>query len=418
MKRSIFVSVVLLFCITICSYSQDVYNNQNDEKIQSTESDGQEKTAQNFSLTDLSFGLSAGVVLFWGDGSDDVLLPFGKYLDSAERNLSLSMFYETRVNHWMGLQTQLLRGNASGIREQWSTGAPANLRFETKFLQFDVQAHIYPFAFFESLSEARVQPFGSLGAGFTAYRSAKYHLITGDLLGFYGYDDEFLNSSGGYMADFVVPFGFGADVHIWKNWSARIQTSFVYVNSDKFDGHVGMGTNINDMYTHTSIGFKYSFGKNDRKDARYKPNLVPVNSQVSERTAIGTNQTTSDAGQIENADVLVDSINEDNAAEFVEIEAPHNEDQKIEGVEFRVQILATRRPWKSTDELANHLKLSGFIVRVEEINKLTVYTAGSFETYREARLLREQLRKTTVHDAFVVGYVDGDRVASLKEIMR
>jgi len=418
MKRAICISLLFVFCITMSSYSQDVFRCSEEANFQSTQIDSEEEKSQNFSLTDLSFGLSAGVVLFWGDGSDDVLLPFGKYFDAAERNLSLSMFYETKVYSWMGLQTKLLRGNANGIREQWSTGAPANLRFETRFLQFDVQAHIYPFAFFESLSDARIQPYGSLGAGFTAYRSAKYHLISGDLLGFYGYDDEQLNTSGGYMADFVVPFGIGADIHVWKNWSARIQTSFVYVNSDKFDGHVGMGTDINDMYTHTSIGFKYTFGKNDRKNAKYKPNLVPVNSQSTQSTTINNNQNNEIAIETNITEITVDSVEEDTPVEFVEIEAPQDEEQIIEGVEFRVQILATRRPWKSTEELANHLKVRNYIVRVEEINKLTVYTAGSFETYKEARLLREQLRKTTVHDAFVVGYVDGDRVGSLKEIMR
>jgi len=368
---------------------------------------------KNFLSSDLSLGFLVGSVLFWGDGSDDVLLPFGKYFDAAERNLSLSLFYETKVYSWMGVQTKFIKGKANGTREFWSTGAPANFRFETQFLQFDLQANVYPFGFFENLSSSRIQPFGSFGAGFTAYRSAKYHLITGTLMNYYGYDDERLSTSGGYMADFVVPFGFGADIHVWKNWSARIQTSFVYVNSDKFDGHVGMGTDINDMYTHTSVGVKFTFGKNEHKDARYKPHLV--STDADKPVDIVKRDTTEPEDVVENTDILQDTIQE---VEIVEMPEPDKEKELVEGVEFRVQILATKRPWASPETLASHLGVHNYQVYQETHNGLEKYTAGNFKTYEEARRLRDELRSGKVNGAFVVGYVNGVRVKHISEIYK
>ena len=411
-------------------------------------------------------------MLFWGDGSDNVVLPFGKYFEKAERELSYDFFYESRLRPWIGVQTMFLKGNANGIREFWNNGNPANFRFETTFFQFSMQANVYPLQLTNKYRYSRVKPFGSGGLGVVAFKSAKYHLFTDELLNYYGYTDATIDK-GNHVADFVIPFGFGADIDFDQNWALRIQNSFVYVTSDKFDGHVGRGTDINDMYTYTTIGVKYTFGKkkkmdppmydlklvdsgnkesgevtpsNEKKepievivkteiliitDAAKEPDVkvkteaieqdgvivkpeVTVKTEFIEKPKIET--TTQQTGNVETESKLV--APDEVRVRHDELPDPDATRELKKGVEFRVQIFASARSTRTTQSVANLLSINEYVVNREIHNGLYKFMIGNYTKHEDAKAVREKLRATRVPDAFIVYYVNGKRVVDIEEIYK
>jgi hypothetical protein len=443
--------------------------------IQQITAQNNEKANRPTHENEVSIGISAGAVLFWGDGSDNVTLPFGKYFDKVENELSLDVFYETRIRPWIGVQTLLLKGNANGHREFWNHGGPANFRFEAEFYQFNMQANVYPLGFFEQRKQSRIQPFASVGLGAVAYRTAKYHLLTDELLNYYGYDDANL-TSGNFIMDIIVPFGFGSDVILNRNWSVRVQNSFVYVTSDKFDGHIGRGTDINDMYTYTTLGFKYTFGKkrdmdppmydlrlvqnNNEKATEPLPKdenepvevtvkteiIITTDSEVAPDVEIRTESSEhpgitikpeyevtvekiakTEITEIKQDPVVKDPVVKDpvvktsdfsDAVTDTQLPDPDAEKLLKDNVEFRVQVFASNRSGRTSQSIANLLHIGHYNINREVNNDLYKFTIGSFKTHEEARQLRDELRKSKVPDAFIVYYVNGVRVKSIQEIYR
>lgn len=418
---------------------------------------------------EISLGASIGSVLFWGDGSDNVILPFGKYFDKKERELSWDFFYETRLRPWVGVQTMFLKGNANGVREFWNNGMPANFRFESTFFQFSMQTNAYPLQITKKYRYSRIKPYVNFGLGVTAFKAAKYHLHTGELLNYYGYDNATLKK-GNHIADFVIPFGFGADIDFDHNWALRVQNSFVYVTSDKFDGHIGRGTDINDIYTYTTIGIKYTFGKRQKMDAplydlrlveiettnvppmiqtKKEPIEVIVKTEIliktdsSQEPEIKVNtQPIEKDGIIIKPEVTVKTenfekpvkekeINEQKTEPEIKLRAsdevriipielpePDKTRELKSNVEFRIQVFASSRSTRTTQSIANLLNIHEYPITREVHDGLYKFTVGNYKKYEDAKVVKDKLKATRVPEAFIVFYVNGKRVSDIEEIYK
>jgi hypothetical protein len=202
-------------------------------------------------------GTASGIVLFWGDGSDDIGFPVLKYFNRFERKFSIDIFTEYVFSKHFSLQMMMLKGQSSGDRFFWSNNVPANFRFETSFIQYTIIGLFYPFFSSPVLSE-KISPFVFAGTGINAFRSVKYHLTSDSILNLVGYENEFLVKDISEKT-LIIPSGFGVDYDVKKNLIIRFSNSFVYMFTDKFDAHEGLGTTINDMYTYTTAGIVYSF---------------------------------------------------------------------------------------------------------------------------------------------------------------
>lgn len=89
----------------------------------------------------------------------------------------------------------------------------------------------------------------------------------------------------------------------------------------------------------------------------------------------------------------------------------------VEGLVYRVQVKAIYGGKSNTKSIARQYGLDKEVN--EEFTKgYAKYTAGSFSTYAEAKAYKAKLRAGKVPDAFVVAYVNNDRVKNIKDAIK
>ena len=82
--------------------------------------------------------------------------------------------------------------------------------------------------------------------------------------------------------------------------------------------------------------------------------------------------------------------------------------------EYRVQIRAKLGNAISIDHLSNIYNIPTNQIRQDRHNGYYIYSVGSFDTYEQARVRRNELRSNSgVTDAFVVAFKNGSRLDKL-----
>lgn len=197
--------------------------------------------------------LNLGPTLFWGDMSDDVNQPFEKFLKQDENKFSFSAGLNKYVGPF-GFRTQVIAGRFSGVRNKWSDGVPASSAFVGNIIHYDLKISLDPITLFAGYNPNRrigIEGYG--GIGNIHYNSTKTNTITNQTSGT-------IKSS-----SLVVPFGGSLKYRINDKWGVQGSNIWVYAFKDDLDAHVGTGTNINDMYSYTSVGVTYRFALPERK---------------------------------------------------------------------------------------------------------------------------------------------------------
>jgi outer membrane protein OmpA-like peptidoglycan-associated protein len=97
--------------------------------------------------------------------------------------------------------------------------------------------------------DARIAPYLFLGIGDAYYKSS--------------YTSYVKLVPKGYGVDFNFPFGAGLNVRINDNAALKVQSTFHYSNTDKYDGTTTSTTNFNDGYLFNTIGLVFNIGKKD-----------------------------------------------------------------------------------------------------------------------------------------------------------
>lgn len=95
---------------------------------------------------------------------------------------------------------------------------------------------------------------------------------------------------------------------------------------------------------------------------------------------------------------------------------PEEPEEPEKEIEFRVQVRAAYKARIPLQRLANRYHLRDSI-QEDFVGNWYRYSIGSFDTYAEAREYRDIIiREHNVHDAFVVAFVDGERLNSLSDL--
>jgi hypothetical protein len=204
-------------------------------------------------LDQMTFGISAGALLFWGDGDQPTKNPVGKMLDYRRREWGAGLHVEKAYTEKIHLRLSSIFGQFTGIRKTWTNSNPANTYFKNKFISFDLAQKYY----FISNPEKVFSMYGFAGIGIIAYRSAAYNLLTDKVMRYYGYKDTDLNKDKRKI-DPIIPFGLGADLNFQYGISLFIEQSIIYSHTDYLDAWKGVGSGINDFYSYTNFGVKYS----------------------------------------------------------------------------------------------------------------------------------------------------------------
>ena len=226
---------------------------------------------------------SIGPTLFWGDMSDDVSFPAAKFIKKDEGKFAASAQLNKYVGP-LGLQLQLVGGFYGGARTKWNPPTNNPLLFQGSFLQYDAQLAFDPIKLFGGYKPDRRFSFeGHGGIGMIHFNSTKTQTITNTKT---NVKDKAT----------VIPFGATLKYRITGNLILTGSNFWAYAyDSDLLDAHKGSGSNINDIYSFTSLGITYLFSMPER--APREPRIIKEPDKIPD-PVIAVTPRKDDAGEL------------------------------------------------------------------------------------------------------------------------
>ncbi len=373
----------------------------------------------------------AGSVLFYGDVAEFVS-PLEK--EAYEYKWAFGGRIKKDLTPVLSIQGQFLSGKLTGIRDIFSSGWPANERFETDFFEYN-GALTFDILNLFTTDIKRFSVYGIGGVGVVNFRGKMLNSVTDSVIYSVGYEDNGLTKASMKTA-MVYPFGLGAGFAISKNFYVNLDATYRWVNSDELDARVGI-TEIYDIYGFTALGLTYKF--NFVEPRQYPPDDVVPDYITKNNTTTTTttddndntsgnitidenaNQTTNDYNTetttdyntetTTTTDYTPDDQNTTTTNDYIPDNQTTTTDNNLNnsGLSFRVQIAASKTQMNK-DQLKAKYGISDDI-QEDNIPPFFRYTIGSFSSIEEANNYKNKVRRENgVMDAFVVPYKEGNRI--------
>ena len=206
-----------------------------------------------------AININGGQTWFLGDVSKN----FDQFEPSLrETSTAAGIILSKTLSCVFGLRGQLYYGNLFGQKDKYAGGAPANLKFNAIFWNYNINATIDFTALIGKCNPDRKFSFyGILGAGFTDFKTRLYNSVTGKEINTWGYD----RPSGGtyyWVTELTMPVGLGMSYKLGKKLKITLESTLNEVNTEKIDRVVGMSKR--DAYYYTAIGITYNLSKWNR----------------------------------------------------------------------------------------------------------------------------------------------------------
>jgi cell division protein FtsN len=193
-----------------------------------------------------SFNLNFGQTLFWGDGNNDIVNPFGAYFQNDKSAFGYGLIVQKNFNSWLGMDIQYLGGQLKGTRYTWSNDVAADLYFLTNMHHFGLNLDIDVFDIFLQPKTTRLFNFYVRGGGaYNLYNATEYSLIT---------DQELATAKSGALQ---VNGGWGVRFDVSKKVGITFENIFSYAFDDFLDAHSSQYSQANDLFAYTSLGLTY-----------------------------------------------------------------------------------------------------------------------------------------------------------------
>lgn len=233
--------------------------------------------AQNISPR-YEIGLHGGSSLFWGDVSvnEDQGDYLAKFQDDNEWAFGINASY--RILPFALLGADFSYGQLAGIRDKYNKGNPLNQRFEANYLDYGLRVKLNVVDLIGGYNNNRLFSAYLLGGfGVMHYRSKTYQLTSDNLLNQVEYDAN-LNKETMPTAT-RIPIGGGLQFSLSDHLNLNLETYLNRTNTDKLDATVG-NTDINDMYSFTSLGVAYKFGGKKKPKPQIEEEPEPAKEPV------------------------------------------------------------------------------------------------------------------------------------------
>ena len=244
MKRLKSLVVVALLSVTV-GYAQEACSVSQDAKEPT-------KFDQWFSQ---GWGMNAnmGANLFFGDVSET---PFSDI--RAMVNIGL----QKQLTPYLYWRFDAAYGNLAGTKDEYESGAAANLMFKNKYTEHNTTLKLDLFGFNDNLRSKKLAPYIYAGVGLINFRSRLSDSENGATKGPFGYKGWTATSA---THEIEVPVGLGLEWKVNQALSFTLDGSMTLIKSDKVDACVS-NTNdkfLRDMFSTVSLGFVYKFGYRD-----------------------------------------------------------------------------------------------------------------------------------------------------------
>ena len=359
---------------------------------------------------DLSLNL--GATQFYGDVSSHNY--FQKW--NGESRLGVQINVKKMFSPIIGVGISLYSTGISSIKDRKADGTKVDYSLGGNYDDLTVFAYANFSNLFGSYNKDRkLSIYGTLGLGVSTWNTALTDNISGSII----HSGTTVGAAKYANKAFCVPLGAGVDYRINDHWAAHVGGTFTTVLSDDVDvWHDGFKY---DQLLYSNVGVTYFIKpgrhgellgrKKSRKNRRSEDEMnkrpIPIFDYM-----VNPEPNPVETGQKQEVDVLQLPLQE-TPAKTPEQKA----EQSVSGLQFRVQVLASRVPLGDPLLLQAKYRFD-YPVKVVHQDGLYRYTVGQFSSFQDALIENRKLLRKGVAGAFVTAYRDGRRIPLTKQMMQ
>jgi OOP family OmpA-OmpF porin len=239
-----------------------------------------------------SIGVNAGTLLFYGDVKQYDYYPVTKFHNEYQFGYGLTI--TKTLTPVFGIQGALLNGQVSATKRAKLVNGVfvgQGLYFVSDVFEYTLSGVINfsNISFSGQLEPRKFNFYGLVGVGISSYKTSLYDLYTDKLVGQEPYGGSYNGRS--RSRELVMPVGLGAKYRINKKFDIGLESTFHFINTDKFDGVVA--GNAKDVYQYTDVTFTYKIG--EKTNSMDWINPIQVLAMKQDSLATKVNGLTNDA---------------------------------------------------------------------------------------------------------------------------
>lgn len=390
---TIFKSIAILALLLICSniYSQEIDFNKG-------------------LLKNWSVNLHVGNTQYFGDISNGSN-PFSllEYNTAWAYGLGVSK----QISPVFGIRSQFIKGRFKGRKDNYSNRAPANLKFSADYFELNLNTTIDLFNLIMKYnSERRINLYGVFGLGLSHFQGESVNYKTNKLIRSFG--NGMGNGLSGWQVEGMMYGGGGLKLRISKSFDAFGEITLKSIANDDLDGIVG-GFKF-DMFSYNCIGIAYNFGNaSGKKKVIFEEPKIQDIEPVKEADPAVVEVVKEEPKVIEPP-----VTNVEQKTEPVIIEKPEPTPQPIVAKpitkEFKVQVMASKTK-VDTKSIQKKFAITDDIREDYDGNWYRYSVGSQQELWKAKEDAKKLISKNKVYGAFVVGFKDGKRLNSYKELL-
>ena len=317
------------------------------------------------------------------------------------------------LNSTISVYGQLNKGNVGS-----SFGAQKFAYFKANYLQYFIGGDVNLLNLLLNNSSSKFTINGNLGIGFIDFRTIKKDLNNDTYLASFRRNTDG-TKEGKAVTETIIPIGIGIGYKINENFSICLNYTFTFVNSDKIDATIAKKR---DDLSYLNISLKYRIGKTKVKNEIAKDVVKPIVSVKKDST---TTKAKTEEAKVEIKETAINTTKVDSnkniinktssqrnnlKAEKSEIKNDSIYNTSIEGLNYRIQVLALLKKKPQEDEIAKKLNLKEKVYR-EKTTIWNQYTVGNFKTINLANDYKIKLSKEKgLRNLFIVAYYNNKRI--------
>ncbi len=355
--------------------------------------------------------LNLGTTQFYGDVSSHNY--FKKW--SGESKLGVQIYVKKMFNPVIGAGVSLYSTGINSIKDRKADGTKVDYSLGGNYDDLTV----FVYANFSNLfgnykRDRKLSIYGTLGFGVSTWNTALTDNISGAII----HSGTTVGSTKYANKALSVPIGAGLDYRINDRWAVHAGGTLTTILSDDVDEwHDGFKY---DQLLYLNVGVTYFIkpGKHGkllgRKKSRKSKNSdgemnkrpIPIFDYM-----VNPGPVPVESEQKPEVDVLQLPLQK------TQTNAPKQKaGQSVSGLQFRVQVMASRVPLRDPLLLQAKYKFD-YSIKVVHQDGLYRYTVGQFSAYQDALIESRKLLREGVAGAFVTAYRDGRRVPLTKQMM-
>ncbi len=364
-------------------------------------------------------GASGGPNLFIGDVKQYRLYPVTNNKNEWSFGFAGTLGYQ--ISPVFGLRGQALYGKLSGTKRD------DNLHFNAEVLEGNLCMTFNFNEMFNNNPDRFLNVHGFAGLGVANYKTRLENLNNGSIIHERGYED-----GGGFVGTKYIgtlPAGLIFDFKLARTLKLNMEFSLHAVNTDYLDNK--KHNFAYDMYSYNAIGLTFQFKDKKTKAAPVQQQRQPQftkkeepkqeTKQQSEETKDYQEliqpkkveqQTRQEQTQQQQTKEEPEKVLEEVVEEVVE-EDIVNYRESAPAFYYSIQIIAKQKGELNIPMFRNKYSFQREITHHYH-EGYNIYTTGQFNSYNEARAVRDQIRgQNGISDAFVVAFKNGVRLNKL-----